>query len=148
MDLILTRVVFPERSGTATSGHVDAEHRALLIRQDRLDAQDGAVQAAVPQEAEAAGVGRNVATDVARAFRAEVERHHVTLGMEVVGEGFENGAGVGRQDAWGTCARVSWSGRQHDMRSRDETEGGGCAPETSSKSRTWFIPSVERISSS
>lgn len=64
------------------------------VGKDGFDAEDVAVQAAVAEEAEAPGVGGDVAADVAGAFGAEVEGEDVVSFGEVVVCDFEDDAGV------------------------------------------------------
>ncbi|KAI3488765.1 hypothetical protein L1887_47106 [Cichorium endivia] len=69
------------------------------VRQHHLEAEHGAVQAAVAEEAQAAGIGSDVASDVTRALGTEVERHHVTLLANVVVEALEDAACVAYERA-------------------------------------------------
>ena len=98
------------------------------------------METAVAEQAETASVGRDVAGDVAGALGAEVEGHHVAFWCEVVGQGLEDRAAVGGED---TCAADKSDGEhRRDGRVRRD------APETSSKWRTSFMPSVLRMTSS
>ena len=58
--------------------------------EDGLHAEDGAVEVAVAEQPEAAGVGAHVPADVAGALGAEVERDHEALLGEVVVEVLED----------------------------------------------------------
>ena len=69
------------------------------VGEDGLDAQDGAVQAAVAQQAQPAGVGGDVAADLAAALGAEVERHGEAAGLEEGVEGLQDAAGLADQHA-------------------------------------------------
>jgi hypothetical protein len=59
------------------------------------------VEGAVAEEAEAAGVGGEVATDVAGPFGAEVEGDDVAAFADVVVQGLEDAAGIAGEDAGG-----------------------------------------------
>ena len=82
---VVAGVVFAEGGEVVEDG---------AVREDGLDAEDVAMEAAVAEEAEAAGVGGDVAADVAGAFGAEVEGEDVGSFGEVVVCGFEDDAGV------------------------------------------------------
>ena len=60
----------------------------LTAGQDGLHPEDGAVQAAVPQQPQTSGVGGDVPSDVAAALGPQVQRHHQTvagqLGVELL----------------------------------------------------------------
>ncbi|CRK12468.1 hypothetical protein BN1708_010508 [Verticillium longisporum] len=95
---VVARVVLAQRAEVLDDG---------AVGQDGLEAEDVAVQAAVAQQTQAAGVGGHVAADVARALGSEVEGEDVALlGEELVGR-LENDAGVDDERAADVVKRLN-----------------------------------------
>ena len=60
------------------------------------------MEASIPEQPQATGVGSHISADVARALGAEVERDDMVMGDEEVGEGLQDAARVRDED---TCTQ-------------------------------------------